>query len=561
MAFNVDSSLHKASDLIHEFTCSPCEEDGLYSEAQNFCVDCSKYYCYRCEPKHGGLFKRHSVLGRKDVTKWAAVPWTVVDDLERCEHHRGKKVELFCGDHQELCCQICVNILHRQCSLIHIPDVAKGIYDKPEVKRLPQQIANIQSQIKKQTGSRKNQQQCIRDSRTRILQEIRTLRSTIDNALNQLEQNTIKELDVMVATLEQQIKTNIKQFAQFSKDIKSLADYIAKGKMDDSLAYVGYSKCQKLIRETNAFVEDNKTKEKVNLEFVLNTGLNDVIAPLLSLRWFGEITDTSHVFTTEHVKRFNTAIASDREHNTISGICELLGGELVLVDNFNSCIKLLNQVYKVVDHCDVPTHPRDVCHIAGNELAVSVNSNIENRHEVRFFNVMNSKLQQTRKITFSHSVLKIAHHKGRMYIASGTALYSYDKASKDGGKLFEDKSDTLTVLKCAVSSDGSKIYVANYSKDQLLTLDSAGNKLATLSDPDMKSPRAIHVSPVGHVFVGSYGSNTVLQVDREGKRKLATLTTQFNGLVKPQSLCYCSRTSCLVVGQFDNNNVIVLKLK
>ncbi|WAR26056.1 hypothetical protein MAR_011760 [Mya arenaria] len=144
MASSFISSRHKVSDLIHDFSCSPCEEDGLNSEAGYFCVDCSKYYCSRCESKHGGLFKRHRVLDRKDVKKWAAVPGTVVDDLEICEHHPGKKVELFCRDHQELCCHICVSVGHRQCSMIqHIPDVARGIHDKTEFKRLPQQIADI----------------------------------------------------------------------------------------------------------------------------------------------------------------------------------------------------------------------------------------------------------------------------------------------------------------------------------------------------------------------------------------------------------------------------------
>ncbi|WAR26047.1 hypothetical protein MAR_011751 [Mya arenaria] len=118
MASLFRSSLHNASHLIDDFICSPCEEDELNSEAQYFCVDCSKYYCSCCESEHGGLFKRHKLLDRKDVKKWAAVPVTAVDDLVRCVHHHGKAVELICGDHQELCCHICVSVVHRQCSVI-----------------------------------------------------------------------------------------------------------------------------------------------------------------------------------------------------------------------------------------------------------------------------------------------------------------------------------------------------------------------------------------------------------------------------------------------------------
>ncbi|XP_052778552.1 uncharacterized protein LOC128215996 [Mya arenaria] len=561
MAFIFDSSHYQSSDLIHDFNCSPCEEGGLNSEAQYFCVDCSKYYCSRCESKHGGLFKRHKLLDRQDVNKWAVVPGTVEDDIERCEHHPGKKVELFCGDHRELCCQICVSIFHRQCSVIqHIPDVANGFYDKPEYKRLSQQIANIQSKIKKLQESRKKTQQCIRDSRAHILSEIRALRRMFEQVLDQLEEDTINELDVRVATFQEQIKKDIDQSEQMNKDIKSLADNMTKNKTNDSLVCVGYSRCQKLVTQTNDFIRDTATKHEVELAFVLNTKLYDLLDSLMSVERFGKIINASHVFKVENATQFNAALRTDKENSNISGICELLSGELVLVDNYNCRIKLLNQSYQIVDHCDVPTHPLDVCHIAGNELAVSVNSDKKTRHEVRFFNVMNLKLQQTRKLTFNHTIRQIVHYSGRLFITSDTALYSYDKVGQNGGTLFEDKADKLSVYTCAVSCDGSKIYIANVSKDQLLTLDREGNKLATLSDPNMKGPRAVHVSPLGHVFVCSYISNTVVQVDREGKRKLATLATQADGLVKPKSLCYSSHSSSLIIGQYETNNGVVIKV-
>ncbi|WAR26041.1 TRI33-like protein [Mya arenaria] len=168
MASKFDSSLQNSSDLIHDFTCSPCEEDGLNSEAQSFCVECSKYYCSRCEPKHDGLFKRHSVLGRKDVGKWTPLPHTIVDDLERCERHPREALKMFCKDHDQLCCHVCVSVDHRHSSVIqHIPDIARGIFDKPELKQLPQQVGNIQSHIRKLQDSSKRKQQSIKESRAR----------------------------------------------------------------------------------------------------------------------------------------------------------------------------------------------------------------------------------------------------------------------------------------------------------------------------------------------------------------------------------------------------------
>ncbi|XP_052779670.1 uncharacterized protein LOC128216953 [Mya arenaria] len=562
MASTFNSSLYKASDLIHDFTCSPCEEDGLNSEAQYFCVDCSRYYCSRCESKHGGLFKRHKVLDRKDVKKWVAVPETVVDELERCERHPGKAVELFCGDHQQLCCNICVSVDHRQCSLIqHIPDVAKGIRNKPEFKQLPRQVAKIQAQIRKLQDSRKTNQQSIRASRSMILQEIKAFRKKMNKVFDHLEQHTIDEMDSMVETFEEKIKEDVEQCERMSKEMESFIDTTqTKGKFDESLAFLGYSRCQKIIKETNIFIQYTTATEELTLSLAPNIALHDLIASFESLDKIGDITYLGHALKVEIIKKYNVAIVEDKNECEISSLCELPTGEVVLVDEKNSRVKLLTHEYQPVDHCNVSHYPQEVCHIARNEVAVTINLNYDNRHKVQMFNVMYSKLQQTRCLKLEHTIRGIAHHLGRLYITSDTALHSYDMIGNDRRKLFEDKSDTHTVFKCAISSDGSTIYVTNYSKSKLLTLDIAGNKLATLIDADIKKPYGVHSSSAGHVFVCCSGSKTVLQLDKEGKTKMTVMASSTEGVNCALSVCYLNRSSTLVLGDISDN-ILVLKLK
>ncbi|WAR26028.1 hypothetical protein MAR_011732 [Mya arenaria] len=111
MASNVEFSIQRGCDFIHDFACSPCEEDGLNTEAQHFCSQCTKHYCNNCVTKHNGLYKRHTVLDRKDVKKWAATPGTV-DVLAGCERHPGESLKLVCGDHDQLCCHLCAAVDH-----------------------------------------------------------------------------------------------------------------------------------------------------------------------------------------------------------------------------------------------------------------------------------------------------------------------------------------------------------------------------------------------------------------------------------------------------------------
>ncbi|KAH3749329.1 hypothetical protein DPMN_183825 [Dreissena polymorpha] len=98
-----------------------------------------------------------------------------------------------------------------------------------------------------------------------------------------------------------------------------------------------------------------------------------------------------------------------------------------------------------------------------------------------------------------------------------------------------------------MSPTGDKLYISNYSDDKLLTLARDGSVLATFTDPALQCPLGIHVTPAGQVLVSGWGSNTILQVDSEGKRKLATLATHEDGVESPRSVCYNRHTSSIII--------------
>lgn len=53
---------------------------------------------------------------------------------DKCTHHEGKILELFCADHDELCCSVCVAVGHRACSdVVYIPQAAVGVESSIEL--------------------------------------------------------------------------------------------------------------------------------------------------------------------------------------------------------------------------------------------------------------------------------------------------------------------------------------------------------------------------------------------------------------------------------------------
>ncbi|KAH3883571.1 hypothetical protein DPMN_007531 [Dreissena polymorpha] len=116
-------------------------------------------------------------------------------------------------------------------------------------------------------------------------------------------------------------------------------------------------------------------------------------------------------------------------------------------------------------------------------------------------------------------------------------------------------------MKCAVSPTGDRLYITNPDQNKLLTLARDDTLLATYTDPALVDPHGLHVTPAGQVLVCGLVSSTVLQVGWEGKSKLANLATQEDGVLLPCSVCYCSTTSSIIVGQYRNNNILVFRVE
>ncbi|KAH3831376.1 hypothetical protein DPMN_104641 [Dreissena polymorpha] len=120
----------------------------------------------------------------------------------------------------------------------------------------------------------------------------------------------------------------------------------------------------------------------------------------------------------------------------------------------------------------------------------------------------------------------------------------------------------FAVYKCAVSLTGDRLYIINWSQNKLLTLARDGTLLATFTDPELRGPVGLHVTPAGQVLVCGSSSCTILQVGSEGRSKLATLATrERDGMWLPSSVCYSSTTSSIIVGQNIDNNILVFRVE
>ncbi|XP_052259099.1 uncharacterized protein LOC127863578 isoform X3 [Dreissena polymorpha] len=552
---DISMSLAIGSDEIKDFICLSCKEQA---NADFYCKTCLKLYCGKCIQLHDKWFKKHSAYGRNDMKEWP-VSKQVEEFLLKCEAHKDEQIEMLCDDHSQLCCTKCAFLNHSQCSKVTL--ISEMINTQPtDILGLLVELETFLGEIKSLQISQELSVQSLQGAykehkafvKKQMLVDINTTIDECGNSfvstsgknepylkeemcwsvlsiLNEFDNITVKVLNEMkdeVISIKGSIKSSIDKCTGLHNDLSLFHEFVQKIRDNKELCLIASIKCKHIIQQASALLGKS-----------------------------------GKVFYVQGHYEHNVRIASDSDSCVNTGICVLPDGQVLVADWSNKTVKLLNQQYQVVSHCSVTAEPREMCQITPSEVAVAVDK-WGNTHEAQFITVAQSQLVLGRKLQLQHRCKGIAHHHGDLFICSDTALYKYSLSGKLVCRLYEDVSGADTVWKCAVSPTGDKLYISSPFHHKLLTLARDGTVLATFTDPALERPYGLHVTPAGHVLVCGWRSHTIVQVDYEGRRKLATLSTrERDGVWYPESVCYSSTTSTIIVGQWGGNNILVFRVQ
>ena len=264
-----------------------------------------------------------------------------------------------------------------------------------------------------------------------------------------------------------------------------------------------------------------------------------------------ELSDVvDHVYEVEKVVRHEL----DSYDAFVTGICALPTGNVVITDANNDKVKLLDKNYKVVDMCDIPKSPEDMCHIIDHEVAVAVREE-DKRNEIHIIKAVKSEMCCVMVVKLHIECCYIAHNAGKFYVGSNDALWLYNLTGNLERKVYTGEMGRL-----AVSDNGERIYILNGYDGRVVTLDNTDKLLAVFEDSRLIEPAGIAVTDNGSVLACGYQSDTVVQIDKEGTRLVAAIVKPSNEFCAPYHLCFNRKTRELVVSYFGSF-LHVLKLK
>ena len=526
------------SDVQH---CSPCSREGRSVEATKFCKDCDEFLCEKCVHDHRKFVvtRDHKITIKPTVV---ASPRQKSKLTEKCTNHEGKVIELFCSDHDELCCSVCVAVAHRGCKdVTYIPEAAVGIESSLELLEAKENILKIKDQVDELRMKREENQTVVLQQKEDIVTDILDLRIRVSEVLDKLEKTARLELQERYGEVSNKIDNDVKTCEDVSLSLANMTTKLETTVFNDPELFVQVKKAKKTIDEAKMVIKNiSKNLGKEKLTFSQDRTLETLLNHLDSLGKFGE---DRHAYKAQFGGEYSMAMSSDigSSEDNPGALC-LADGRVLMTNVHHKRLKMVNNHFKVVDHVDLPGKPYDVCLANENEVIVSLRE-----EKVLQFVTIDKKLKLTRTMKIGVSCYGVACNAGELFVACVAGQYEnrpqirvYNMSGRMLRVFERTQNDEFifsTPRNIAISPDGTLLHVTD-RENGVITLDRVDGILLTVyRNSDLDSPRGIATDSDGNIFVCGQNSHNVIQLSPEGDKVSDVLVRDKARLYRPQALC------------------------
>ncbi|XP_053387069.1 transcription intermediary factor 1-beta-like [Mercenaria mercenaria] len=572
-------TLEGGHEPFYDFSCTPCENEGKNMEAVRYCEECFVYMCDSCVRGHNRfpLHTRHQLLDQSQFGKVAQTK-LVSFPTKRCLKHPGEIINIYCGDHDVVCCSSCKVLEHSNCAKTkHLIDAAKGIQKSKEYQTIKKEtrallndavkvLADRKADISRIENERKDVKKIIADFRKKVnkcfddLEEkaLDALHDKTENIVSSCEQDT-KDLTVMKTTAEDMLK----QLESFKGDNE--CDLFVQVKSDKTFL-------------SNAMQEILNISKKVEKD-AINFRIDPKIEPYLSsLEGLGSFTDipmnASHlspvaidrherhpraftsssqtsrdnraplpIYKTQLYGKFDVKEKSDPAVCEISDICQLPNGTFLIADYNNKKLKRLDKSYKLLDSLRLPDSPFSICNVGSDEVAVSLCS----AEKVQYISVK-KKLTLKRSFSTGDYCKGMVYVDDKLYVGCGKDIEDPPlcciEVYNNAGQLYHSISGLSYVPKyITVTDDGQHLLVTSCQSDDITMMDLTGNVVNTFSNRDLGDPSGICTDGKGQVFICD---TTVVQLEPK-QQKIDVILGEKDGIKESIAICYDRKQSRLLI--------------
>jgi len=413
-----------------------------YSEidAIIYCQKCNKYYCNKCHNYHSEMLYDHQTINLNNPNE------VFIDTCQ--ENNHNIKLELYCKNHNTLCCVACTSRLkeegygqHSDCDVCHIKNIKEE--KKNKLKENINNLEELNKQIEKSIIELKKIYENINKNKEELKLKIQTIFTKIRNVLNEKEDQLLLDIDNIynnnIYFKEDIIKQSIKLPNKIKKSIDK-GKIIEKEWNDNNLSSL-INDCIIIENNINEIYNiNNKINKSNNVEIIYNIKEEQINNLIDTIKNFGEIITNDNLYDDYNIENRNPIHKLTNHTDYIVCLCILSDGRLVSGSNDKSIIIYNKQTYQpdliIKEHNN---RINCIIQLSSGELV-----SCSNDKTIKIYNIKGLKYEMKQTLNYhTNNVYKILELKNKVLISCSrdNSIIFYIKDNKEFKKDYQIKTN------------------------------------------------------------------------------------------------------------------------
>ncbi|XP_062569650.1 uncharacterized protein LOC134231689 [Saccostrea cucullata] len=256
----------ESNDKEKDKLCAICIRDNKESKAESWCHDCAEAICASCKHLHQivAQLRKHKILtlpldGKDDQFNFPELD-------EPCHLHQGKYVEVFCLDHETLCCSVCFATQHRHCERVEALDEVSKNMPNSVVEWNIDALSKLAKIIEETAEHKENEILRNNAKKEEILKNVSTEIANIKTKLDDLQQQFEKSFLKKHEDIEEKLKQCILDMKQYLLTVKNGRTLLSAVRKRDSSKQT-FLCSLKILRDVDEQFEHYKTRNSEDEEY------------------------------------------------------------------------------------------------------------------------------------------------------------------------------------------------------------------------------------------------------------------------------------------------------
>ncbi|CAC5374952.1 unnamed protein product [Mytilus coruscus] len=501
--------------------CTLCKEDNVTSDAVTWCTECEVFLCMDCEKHHkrSRTSKDHKTISAENYHE---LPSFIKETSNLCKVH-DRKLELYCSFHACAACVQCIADKHQTCQTMKpLYDILKQVKSSAAVPLHEKDLNDLKENFDEIIEYLRNRIRTNAKQKTEGFRNIRSMRKSIDEYLNQLEQQLLKDLEIEHSKLKSQMETLMHEVNKRAKQIRKLQnEYSNMTKYATELqTYVGLKQIEKITSREWNYIEDLKSDSNLNERNLQVTTSPAISSILHDVKSFGEI----------EVDTLPCSVAKNAGRRDQAQYLVPVPTIDQIRPSFLNTLKVPKEhVFRCVDCCLLP-----------NE-------------EVALVDIDKSKV--VKHFKFSDACFGVSSDGQVLVIA-----IPYQEHVIVMNLLDESKQKLEGIQVHRISLVKGNIYGTNLLNDTVNCYKFSGEMLWTLKHQDIYVPLGLALDTNGFIYVACHTSNKIVVISPDGK-SCRTILNHDNGIKDPRSIAIGMKSGIMLVGsQTEGEDCLLFKL-